>query len=115
MIQEVVEDPSCAARFRGWARRWGEDERDACMLHEQTYSLFQRHMMGNTAAQFVWEPLDTEPAGEPPVQQPTSSSSTTALGDTHTHTPTNGRGFRGKHHLQTEVKDKIEKLARNIY
>ena len=28
MIQEVVEDLACAARFRGWARRWGEDELD---------------------------------------------------------------------------------------
>ena len=74
MIQEVVEDLDCAARFRGWAERWGEDELDACVLHEHAYALFQRHVMGITAAQFVWEPLEDEHAGGEQFQQSASSS-----------------------------------------
>ena len=71
MIQEVVEDPACAVRFRGW---WGEDELDACLLQEHAYSLFQRHVMGITAAQFVWEPLEDEHMGGDQIQQSASSS-----------------------------------------
>ena len=94
------------------AARWGEDERDACMLHEHAYSLFQRHVLGTTAAQFVWEPLENEPAGEAPVQQAASSSTTAAA---ERHLPTKGREFPGKHQHQTGVKDKNEKLVHNVY
>ena len=30
------------------------------MLHNQVRDMFQRHLMGITAAQFVWEPLEEE-------------------------------------------------------
>ena len=46
LVQEVVEEPQTAQRFRGWARRWGEDEADASVLHNQIYNVFQRHVMG---------------------------------------------------------------------
>ena len=69
MIQEVVENPECAERFSGWARRWGgEDELHACLLHEHASTLLQRHVMGITAAQFVWDLLEDVPEGGEHVQ-----------------------------------------------
>ena len=52
LVQEVVEDNGLT---ENWARRWGEDELDACVLHHDMYYM-ERHAMGITAAQFVWEP-----------------------------------------------------------
>ena len=51
LVQEIVEDPVLAARFRNWAGRLGEDETDACVLHNSMYDMLQRHVMGITAAQ----------------------------------------------------------------
>ena len=34
---------------------------EACRLHSQVYGMLQRHIMGITAAQFVWESVGEEP------------------------------------------------------
>ena len=64
--------------------RWGEDDPDACQLHPSVYNMLERHIMGITAAQFVWDPEgevnDTantgaaSSGGEPP-QNPTVEGS----------------------------------------
>ena len=54
------EDSGLAERFKDWAKKWGEDEFDACQLHRSTYSMLERHVMWNTAAQFAWQPEDTD-------------------------------------------------------
>ena len=46
LVQDVVEDPQTMARCQNWARRWREDEADACGIHSQMYDMFQRHVMG---------------------------------------------------------------------
>ena len=38
----------------------GEDEPGACQLHRTMYNMLERHVMRTTAAQFVWQPKDTE-------------------------------------------------------
>ena len=43
-------------RFKGWAKRWGTDEPDACRLHHHVFKMLERHIMRITAAQFVWSP-----------------------------------------------------------
>ena len=54
-----MDDPAQAARFRDWARRWGEDEEDACVLHDSMWGNIQRHVMGIIVAQCVWDPEDS--------------------------------------------------------
>ena len=76
LVQEVLEDNGLCERFKNWARRWGEDEPDACQFHRTTYSLLERHMMGITAAQFVWEPEeDTEEGAPDPATHEKATSS----------------------------------------
>ena len=54
-MQEIVKDSGLAERFRGWAMRWGDDDPDACHLHREVYNMLERHIMGITASQFVWQ------------------------------------------------------------
>ena len=55
LVQEIVEDSGLAERFRGWAVRWGDDDPDTCRLHREVYNILERHTMGITASQFVWQ------------------------------------------------------------
>ena len=71
LIQEIVEDNRLAERFRGWATRWGDDNPGACRLHREVYNMLERHIMGITASQFVWQEhgenegqQDAAPSGE---------------------------------------------------
>ena len=58
LVQEVVKDNGLS--FKNKAKGWREDEPDACQLHRTMYNMLVRHIMGITAAQFVWQPEDTE-------------------------------------------------------
>ena len=60
LVQEVVEDNGLATRFKDWARRWGDDEPDACQSHRTMYNMLEKHIMGITAAQFVWQPSEDD-------------------------------------------------------
>ena len=42
------------------AKRWGADELDACGLHREVFQVLERHVMGITAAQFVWSPVEDD-------------------------------------------------------
>ena len=76
LAQEIVEDNGMSARYQNWAKRWGEDQPEACQLHRTTYSLLKRHIMGIAAAQFVWEPEgETEDTAPHPGPQTSSASS----------------------------------------
>ena len=35
--------------------RSGDDDPDACRLHREVYDMLERHIMGITASQFVWQ------------------------------------------------------------
>ena len=70
LVQEVVEDNGLTERFRNWEKRWGEDEFDACVLHHDMYGMLERHMMGITAAQHVWQPEGGESDDSPPPEMP---------------------------------------------
>ena len=43
IVQEVLGDPSLANRFCNWARRWGKDETDACVLHKYLPTVLYSH------------------------------------------------------------------------
>ena len=79
------------------------------LTHEHAYSLFQRHVMGITAAQFVWEPLEDKPAGEDHVQQ-SASSSAAATTPRGRHPQPKEREFQGRRHRRPRDRDKSELL-----
>ena len=83
LIQEVVEDNGFSQRFQGWAKRWGADESDACGLHGEVFRMLERHIMGITAAQFVWSPEEDTDVAD--VEAAPSS-------ETGTSCPVDGRG-----------------------
>ena len=45
--EETVDEPQSAQRFRGWARRLGEDEVEACRRHRQVYGILRRSSCGS--------------------------------------------------------------------
>ena len=59
--------------------RDGEKTSEACQLHRTTYSLLERHIMGITAAQFVWEPEGEAEETAPNLGLQARSSSSAAL------------------------------------
>ena len=83
LIPEVVEDNG---------QRWGEDEPEACQLHRIIYTFLERHIMGITAAQFVWEPEgETEEATSGPDPHESSTPSA-APPPEDSHHPPEGEG-----------------------
>ena len=93
MVQEEVEDLQQACRFRNWACKWGEDEADACMLHNSIWGGFQKHIIGITAAQFVWGPMeegdDGSDEGTPPAASDDTVEGRVALAEGGTRRETN--------------------------
>ena len=69
LVQEVVEDNGLTEQFKIWAKRWGEDELDACVLHHDMYCMLERHIMGITAAQYVWKPEEEDNGTAPHTLQ----------------------------------------------
>ena len=72
-MREIVKDPNNAAQYSNRARRWGEDETAAEETHYRMCGNIQRHVMGITAAQFVW-PLTAEGQHTEGEAQPTPRS-----------------------------------------
>ena len=82
---------------KNWAKRWGEDEPDACQLHRTTYSFLQRHIMGITAAPFVWEPED-DMEEEAPAPEPHGGAPSSAAPPTESAELTGTVHDNGQHH-----------------